>query len=140
MSATMTGARLSEGVRELLATLADYESARAVDGPGPASSAAVDELTRRLAVIRALWVAAESGDVPADHLLDVVRLVREERDWATEDEARQRDDLQTFIIREDPGLRYADDRGETIAMYLSEIARRRQAVERCDEFLAAVTA
>jgi len=48
--------------------------------------------------------------------------------------------LQTFIIREDPDLRYDDDRGKSIATYIDEIESHRAGLKRCDEFLAGVAA
>jgi len=138
MPATTTVVELSDDMRELMRDIAGFTGAMLDGAESATGTAEIDEYARKLAILRAVWVAIETGTIPAEHLPDIARLERDERDWYMEDLALQRDHLQTFIVREDPGLRYHDDRSETIASYHDQIESHEQGLKRCEEFLATV--
>lgn len=116
-STTARTIHLDADMRDLMRELTGFAGSQLERVDTAAGTAELDRYAHKFGFVRALWAAAETGQLDPTYLREIVEAVREERDYCAGEVPRESDHMQTFIIREDPGLRYHDDRAETIATY-----------------------
>ena len=134
---------LADELYWLTQTLGDEIQHANADSEEPAS-VILEREARRLPLARAIAAAVESGRLDAIalmHLDEIAELVRVSALELRDNVERDRDSLQTFIVRDDPGYgfgHYGKDRAGSIAEYHEQIATNRRRLAACERFLAAV--